>query len=95
MRGQRGEMGVRAVPTGPRNGRCALNTELLRELFDSNAQTRALAADCAADWPSEYDDDELDVLTRLLVWLATVETADEPRESHYDYLVSLRNRRRA
>lgn len=63
--------------------------ELLAQLADESADVRSVAADGVTDWPSSFDKSEAAVISRVLLWLALEEPADEAREAQLHALAEL------
>jgi hypothetical protein len=54
---------------------------LLGNLASGSAEVRGLTADDATDWMASFEHREAAIVSRLLVWLATVESDDAAREA--------------
>jgi hypothetical protein len=62
---------------------------LLDKLLAAQATTREAAADSATDWIRSFDPREAAIISRVLVWLASVETDESARESQLHALAEL------
>lgn len=63
--------------------------ELLGQLVAAAAEARSMAADSVTDRIQAFDDVEAVVISRVLLWLALVETDDAAREAELNALAEL------
>lgn len=72
------------MPVGVRRIR-----DLLGRLVSASAEVRDRAADSVTDWMKSFERREAAIVSRLLVWLATVESDDTAREAQLHALAEL------
>lgn len=63
--------------------------DLVEKLVAASEEIRGLAADSVTDWEKSFDPREAAIVSRVLVWLATVETDDAAREAQLHALAEL------
>ena len=63
--------------------------DLVEKLAAASAEMRDLAADSVTDWVRSFEHREAAIVSRVLVWLATVETDDTAREAQLHALAEL------
>jgi hypothetical protein len=63
--------------------------ELIGRLVAGSADCRGTAADRATDWTQAFDDTQAAIISRVLLWLALVETDDTAREAQLHALAEL------
>jgi hypothetical protein len=63
--------------------------ELLGRLVAGSADCRGTAADTVSDWTRTFDGTEAAIISRVLLWLALVETDDTAREAQLHALAEL------
>jgi hypothetical protein len=63
--------------------------ELLRSLVAPSVDTRGTAADSVTDWTRALDSTEAVIISRVLLWLALVESDDTAKEAQLHALAEL------
>jgi hypothetical protein len=63
--------------------------ELIGRLVAGSADSRGTAADSVTDWTQAFDGTEAAIISRVLLWLALVETDDTAREAQLHALAEL------
>jgi hypothetical protein len=62
---------------------------LLQSLVAASADARGKAADSVTDWLRAFESSEAAIVSRVLLWLASVETDDSAREAQLHALAEL------
>jgi hypothetical protein len=62
---------------------------LIGRLVAESADARDVAADSVTDWVRTFDSDEAAVISRILLWLALIETDDVAREAQLHALAEM------
>jgi hypothetical protein len=63
--------------------------DLLGKLVAGSTEVRGQAADSVTDWTKSFERHDAAIVSRMLVWLATVESDDAAREAQLHALAEL------